>query len=230
MKCLFLKENSAKRTYDDLSVTLRDNRPSYSTVKNWVAWFKTGHLSTEDEERSGIPTQVTIPVKVDAINSMIMDDRRISAKKIAETLAMSRERVGYIIHEILDMRNLSAKWVPKFLNADHKRDRVLISQAILDGFRRDPVGFFNHLVTIDETWIHICDPETKGQSKEWRHSGFRLPKNFKTQKSSSKVLASVYWDKDGILLVDYLEKGATITEEYYVALLDKLKQQLVSKC
>jgi histone-lysine N-methyltransferase SETMAR len=36
---------------------------------------------------------------------------------------------------------------------------------------------------------------------------------------------SVFWDKDGILLVDYLEKRA----KYYVALLDKLKEQLVSK-
>jgi hypothetical protein len=43
------------------------------------------------------------------------------------------------------------------------------------------------------------------------------------------VLASVFWYKDGILLVDYLEKGATITAKYYVALLDKLKQQLVCK-
>jgi hypothetical protein len=40
---------------------------------------------------------------------------------------------------------------------------------------------------------------------------------------------SVFRDKNGILLIDYLEKGATITAKYYVALLDKLKQQLVSK-
>jgi histone-lysine N-methyltransferase SETMAR len=39
----------------------------------------------------------------------------------------------------------------------------------------------------------------------------------------------VFWDRDGILLVDYLEKGATITARYYIALLDKLKLQLVSK-
>jgi hypothetical protein len=31
------------------------------------------------------------------------------------------------------------------------------------------------------------------------------------------------------LLVDYLEKGTSITAEYYVALLDKLRQQLVHK-
>jgi predicted HTH transcriptional regulator len=105
--------------------------PSYSTPKNWVAVFRKGHLSTEDEERSGRPTLESISVNVDAIHSMILDDRRISAKKIAEPPAISRERVGYIIHEVLDMRKLSAKRVPKCLNAVQKRDRVLASQAIL---------------------------------------------------------------------------------------------------
>jgi hypothetical protein len=74
---------------------------------------------------------------------MILDDRRISAKKIAGTLAISRERVGYIIHVILDMRKVSAKWVPRCINADQKRDRALASQAILNLFRRDLVGFLD---------------------------------------------------------------------------------------
>jgi hypothetical protein len=77
---------------------------------------------------------VTIPENVDAIHSVILDDRRISAKKLVETLAISRERVGYISHEILDMRKLSAKWVSKYLNAVQKRDRVLASQAIWTDF------------------------------------------------------------------------------------------------
>jgi hypothetical protein len=39
---------------------------------------------------------------------VILNYPRISAKKIAETLAISGERVGYmsIIHETLDMRRL----------------------------------------------------------------------------------------------------------------------------
>jgi hypothetical protein len=81
IKYLFLKGNSAKKIDDDMSVALGEKRPSYSTVKNLVARFRTVHLSTEDEERSGRPTQVTIPEDVDAINSMIMDNRRIAAKK-----------------------------------------------------------------------------------------------------------------------------------------------------
>jgi hypothetical protein len=69
-----------------------------------------------------------------------------------------------------------------------------------------------------ESWISIYDPETKEQSKEWKHSGSPHLKKFKTQKFSSSVLESVFWGKDGILHVDYLENGTTVTAKYYVAL------------
>jgi hypothetical protein len=95
--------------YDDMFVTLGDKRLSYSTVKKCIARFRTGYLSTGDEEISVSPTQVTIPENVDVIHSMILDDSRISTKNIGKTMAITQERVGYIIPEILDMRKLSAK-------------------------------------------------------------------------------------------------------------------------
>jgi hypothetical protein len=53
-------------------------------------------------------------------------------------------------------------------------------------------GIFNHVININVTWIHIYDLETKEQSKKWRYSGSLRAKKFKTQKSSSKVFASVF--------------------------------------
>jgi len=64
-----------------------------------------------------------------------LEDRRISAKSIAEQLGISHERAGSIIHEDLDMRKLSAKWVPKCLNADQKRQRCQSSEQLLELFR-----------------------------------------------------------------------------------------------
>jgi len=61
---------------------------------------------------------MTTPEIIDKIHELILEDRRISAKSIAEQLGISRERVGPIIHEDLDMRKLSAKRVPIRLNAD----------------------------------------------------------------------------------------------------------------
>jgi len=66
---------------------------------------------------------------------------------------------------------------------------------------------------MDETWLYHYDPETKQQSMEWRHSVSPRLKKFRVQKSTGKVLASIFWDQDGILLIDYLPKGQTINTE-----------------
>jgi hypothetical protein len=74
-----------------MSVTLGDKRPSFSAVKNWLARFRTGNVSTKGKH-SGRPTQVTFPENVDAIHSVILYDQRKASKKIAETLAISQEK------------------------------------------------------------------------------------------------------------------------------------------
>ena len=112
------------------------------------------------------------------------------------------------------MRKLSAKWVLKCLNADQKRQRCQSSEHHLEVFRRDPNDFLSRLVTMGETLLYHYDPETKQQSMEWRHSGSPRPKKFRVQKSAGKVLASIFWDEDGILLINYLPKGQTINAEY----------------
>ena len=81
-----------------------------------MAQFKRGDFSTCDVPRLGRPKTVTTPEIIDQIHDLILEDRRISAKSIAEHLGITRERVGSIIHEDLDIRKLSAKWVPKCTN------------------------------------------------------------------------------------------------------------------
>ena len=67
-------------------------------------------------------------------------------------------------------------------------------------------------------------PWTKpGYITMWRSKKFRV------QKSAGKVLASIFRDKDGFLLIDYLPKDRTINAEYYSSLLVKLKDILKEK-
>jgi len=97
-----------------------------------VAQFKRGDFSTCDVPRPGRPKTVTTPEIINHIHELILEDRRILAKSLAEQLGISRERVGSIIHEDLDMRKLSAKWVPKCLNADHKLQRCQSPEQLLE--------------------------------------------------------------------------------------------------
>ena len=74
------------------------------------------------------------PEIIDEIHEITLEDRRISAKSIAKQLGILRERVGSIIIEDLDMRGLSAKRVPKCLNADQKHQWCQASEQILELF------------------------------------------------------------------------------------------------
>ena len=130
----FLQGKAPKEIHAILTETLGEHAPSYATVKNWVAQFKRGDFSTCDAPRPGRPKTVITPEMTDQIHELILEDRRILAKSIAEQLGISREWVGSIIHEDLDMQKLSAKWVPKCLNADQKVQRCLLSEQLLEFF------------------------------------------------------------------------------------------------
>jgi hypothetical protein len=41
--------------------------------------------------------------------------------------------------------------------------------------------------------------------------------------------SSVFWDAEGILFIDYLEKGKTITREYYSNFLTRLDKKVCEK-
>jgi hypothetical protein len=59
---------------------------------------------------------------------------------------------------------------------------------------------------------------------ELRHSGsFCTPKNFRSQKYAGKFLASIFWNKDGIILNDYFAKCQTINDESYSSMQVQLK-------
>ena len=59
--------------------------------------------------------------------------------------------------------------------------------------------------------------------------GHPAPKKFRMQKSTGNFLASIFWDRDGILHIDFLPKGQTINAEYYSFLLVQLKDVLKEK-
>jgi len=130
----FLQGKAPKEIHAILTETFGEHAPSYATVKNWVALFKSGDFSTCDAPRPGRPKTVTTPEIIDQFHGLILGDCRISAKSIAKQLGISCERVGSIVLEDLDMRKLSAKWVPKCLNADQKRQRCQSSDKFWNFF------------------------------------------------------------------------------------------------
>lgn len=56
-----------------------------------------------------------------------------------------------------------------------------------------------------------------------------LPKKVKTVPSAGKVMATVFWDSQGIIYIDCLERKKTIIGLYYTELLDRFDAELKKK-
>jgi len=151
--CAFILQGKApKEIHAILTKTLQERAPSYATVKNWVAQTKRDDFSTCAAPRPGRHKTVTTPDIMDQIHELILKDGRISAKSIAQQPGISREWVGSNIHEDLDMRKLSSRWVPKCLNEEQKRQRRQSSEQIWNFFGAiQMISCWARLVAMDET-------------------------------------------------------------------------------
>jgi len=82
---MFLKEMSGKVIHDDMLATLGDNALAYSVVKSWLAEFKHRRNSVEDEHCSGCTKDAASTEKVQIVNDVLKEDRRLTIRHIAET-------------------------------------------------------------------------------------------------------------------------------------------------
>ena len=76
------------------------------------------------------------------------------------------------------MSKVSSRWVPRMLTPEQKACRQQFSEENLNMLRADPHKFVSRIITGDETWVHLHDPETKQESMQWQTRGPLLQRNF----------------------------------------------------
>lgn len=225
IKFFVLEGLSATEIHTKMVKVLKESAPSFPTVHRWVLEFKRGRTSIEDDPRSGRPKTATTPEIIEQVHNMVNENPSLTKREIAHTIGISDERVLHILHEELRMKKL----VLHTLKDQEKLNRKQISQRNLDRFKQNKTDFVRRFITMDETWIYHHDPKLKQERLQWTEPGCSAPKQVKSQRSAKKVMASVFWDAKGILLIDYLEKGKTINSEYYCQLLDQLDAKVREK-
>ena len=82
-------------------------------------------MSTEDDARSGRPKEAVTDENIKKVHKIIFYNRKVKLSEIAKTLKISKERVGHIVDEYLDMRKLCSKWLPSELTTDQKQQRKI---------------------------------------------------------------------------------------------------------
>ena len=64
---------------------------------------------------------------------------------------------------------------------------------------------------------------------QWKHKTSRAPIKFRTQSSARKIMATVFWDCNGILLVEYMPHKSIVTADVYVNTMKSLREAIKEK-
>ena len=182
-----------------------------------------------DDPRSGQPSDGITPETVKSVEDLVMKDRNLSVRLIADTLGISKGSANSILNEHLGMSKVCTKWIPKTLSPHQRQDRVDISTEHLEYFSRERDYDLQRVVTGDESWLRHYDPPTKLESRQWKRASSPTPTQERPRHSPGKILMSVFWDCEGMLLVDFLEDKQTITGDYYSHLMYRLRQAIREK-
>jgi histone-lysine N-methyltransferase SETMAR len=188
-------------------------------------------VSIGDDEWPGWPKEATNDETAEAVHDLVMCERRRNLRSIAREVGIiSFGSVHAILTDVYGMSKVSVRWVTRQLTDDQKRTRLDISKYLLSRYEDEP-DFIYRIVTQDETWVHHFDPEStpsppkkktnkknKKQSMQWKHPCSSFPKKFKRVPSTGKMMASMFWDSQGIIKIDFLEQGCTINGTYVLCI------------
>jgi hypothetical protein len=70
----------------------------------------------------------------------------------------------------------------------------------------------NKTVTWDKSWVHHYQPKSLSASMQWKHLSLPSTKKYKVMSipSAGKVMLSVFWDSQGVLLAHFQKYGESV--------------------
>ena len=213
----------------ELDNVYKDSASSYCNVAKWVAEFKDPERAFEDAPRMGRPSTITVDQNIEAIERIVMRDRQISIRRLAKELAISKTTIHEIMDNQLGTKKVCTRWVPKLLTSIQRVNRVDCCQELLQQSKINPDNFFHSIVTGDESWIHHYDPLSQLEAKVWKRLREQTPTRLRQERSAGKIMMMIFWDKDGVLLTEYLLRGTTINGPYYALIIERLRSVIVKK-
>jgi hypothetical protein len=72
--------------------------------------------------------------------------------------------------------------------------------------------------------------ETNEQTKQWTNTySINKLREFKQMLATRKLMATVFWDRKGVLMVEFMKQGTTITSEVYCKTLKRLCRVIQNK-
>ena len=194
------------------------------TARYWFAKFKSGNFDLKDASRSGRPSEFD-EVR---LNQLLHEDARQTTRELAERIGFNKSTVAEHLQSMGKVQKLGA-WVPHVLSENNKNQRSTIAASLLarhlstHGHKQ---RFLYRIVTGDEKW---CLYVNMKQRKEWLSPEKQATPRAKQDLHPRKTMLCVWWDWEGIIHWELLDRNQTVNAELYVQQMQRLNNAIQQK-
>jgi hypothetical protein len=181
----------------------------YPTVSKWRRRFQDGSDDLFDLALSGRLSRSDLAAP---IQSLLQQFPFISCKVLFCKLKIGKATCLSVLHDDLDLKKFSLRYVPHSLEADQKRSRVELSGEHLHMLEQNSQYEFQHILTGDESWFfveyfhHSC----------WAANPYDVPEIPKQKIQSEKCLVSIIWGSTWIKSRLDVPKGRKYNTTFFV--------------
>ena len=172
----------------------------------------------------GLKTSVT-KANITAVKIVVKQDARLSVKDIASCTSISEGSMQTILKKHLYLRKVCARWVPHLLTEVQKTQPLKCSWELLKTYKGCNSQVISSLLTGDETWVHMFEPQRRAYNKQWKGKDKKCPYIAKRTISSKKMLYAIFFNSSGPVVQVPCPSGHTVTGQYYKnSVLKKVKE------
>ncbi len=216
---LILKETRTK-----IQAAYGQNSLSYSRIQFWYRTFQGGCVSVVDLPRAAKTRTGRSDENIQAVRNALAIDRRLTIQEMSNFTGVKTANIQRILKLDLGLVHKCAKFVPHLLTGIQEQQRLNNASLMLRRVAADPT-FLKTVVTMDETWIYLYDPDMRAHASQWLPKGSAPPVVCKREMSTKKVLLISFFDHQGVVHREFL-RNTTVNAAIFVAILRRFRTSL----
>ena len=224
IKCRIRLNIDSKQRFNELFGIYGPQTISMHTDFRWIKAFKAGECFVEDDTRLGKPKTSITKANIAAVKIVVEQDARLSVKDIASCTGISEGSVQTILKKSLDLRNVCDRRVPHLLTEEQMTQRLNCARELLKTYKGCNSRVISNLLTGDETWVHMFEPQRRADNKQWKQKDQKRPCTAKKTISSKKMFYAIFFNSSGPVVQLSCPSGHTVTGRFYsISVLKKVK-------
>ena len=111
------------------------------------------------------------------------------------------------------------------LTEEQKTQRLKCARELLKTYKGCNSRVISNLLTGDETWVHMFEPQRRADNKQWKRKDQKRPCIAKRTISSKQMLYAIFFNSSGPVVQVPCPSGHAVTGRFYKnSVLKKVKE------